>query len=57
MLFVTRASMRRLAPVEVLLKQTAVGDAEGAPSVLAGSLVRVLIDKVREGGGRWVGPP
>lgn len=38
--------MRRLAPVEVLLKHTAVGDAAAAPSVLAGAVVRVLIDKV-----------
>lgn len=59
MLFVTRASMRRLAPVELLLKQTAVGDAGAAPSVLAGAVVRVLIDKVGWAGGvgvaRWDG--
>lgn len=45
--FVTRTRMRRLAPVELLLKQTAVGGQEGAPSVLEGAVVRVLIDKVR----------
>lgn len=45
-LFVTRTLMRRLAPVEVLLKQTAVGGPDAAPSVLEGAVVRVLIDKV-----------
>lgn len=45
--FVTRSLMRRLAPVELLLKQTAVGGHEAAPSVLEGAVVRVLIDKVR----------
>lgn len=41
--------MRRLAPVELLLKQTAVGGQEAAPSVLEGAVVRVLIDKVGRG--------
>ncbi|PRW58932.1 CUGBP Elav-like family member 5 [Chlorella sorokiniana] len=44
-LFVIRTLMRRLAPVELLLKQTAVGGQEAAPSVLEGAVVRVLIDK------------
>ena len=58
--FVTRALMRRLAPVELLLKQTAVGGQEGAPSVLEGAVVRVLIDKVRGsqlGLGGWISCP
>ena len=38
--------MRQLAPAEVLLKATAVGDPAAAPSVLTGAVVRVLIDKV-----------
>lgn len=39
--------MRKLAPVEMLLKQTAVGDdpSTAAPSVLAGAVVRLLVDK------------
>ena len=44
MCFVTRTVMRKLAPVEVLLKTTAVGDPAAAPSVLSGAVVRVLID-------------
>lgn len=45
--FVTRALMRQLIPVELVLKATAVGDPEATPSVLAGAVVRVLIDKAR----------
>lgn len=45
--FVTRALMRKLAPVELLLKATEVGDPQGAPSVLSGAVVRLLVDKVR----------
>lgn len=39
--------MRKLAPVELLLKQTAVGDGPGpaAQSVLVGAVVRLLVDK------------
>ncbi|KAI3438982.1 hypothetical protein D9Q98_001396 [Chlorella vulgaris] len=43
--FITRALMRQLAPVEVVLKATLVGDPAAGPSVLAGAVVRVLIDK------------
>ena len=42
--------MRQLAPAEVLLKAMAVGDPAGAPSVLTGAVVRVLIDKVGNAG-------
>jgi hypothetical protein len=41
--------MRQLAPVEVVLKATLVGDPAAAPSVLAGAVVRVLIDKASLG--------
>lgn len=39
--------MRKLAPVELLLKQTAVGDGPGAValSILEGAVVRLLVDK------------
>lgn len=49
--------MRRLAQVEVLLKQTAVGGPDAAPSVLEGAVVRVLIDKVGGGIGLSGGLP